>query len=58
MTKLKCWLDYDQEELLDWPVDVTDGAYPVFETPDFTANERTEAYRKVRAFLKENGLVI
>ena len=52
------WLDYDREELLDWPVDDTDGACPVFETPDFTAKERTEAYRKTRAFLKEKGLII
>ncbi len=47
------WLDYDQKEMLDWPVDDTDGAYPVFETQDFTAKERVRAYRKVRAFLKE-----
>ena len=47
-----------QEVLLDWPVDDTDGANPVFETSDFTANKSTEVYRKVRAFLKEKGLVI
>ena len=52
------WLDYDQEELLDWPVDDVAEAYPVFETPNFTAEERTEAYRKTRAFLKEKGLII
>jgi anaerobic magnesium-protoporphyrin IX monomethyl ester cyclase len=52
------WLDYDTEELLDWPVDDVVGAYPVFETPDFTAEERTEAYRKARSFLEEKKLVI
>jgi len=54
---LKCWLDYDQEELRDWPLDDTDGAYRVW-NPDFIANETTEAFWKVRAFLKEKGLVI
>jgi radical SAM superfamily enzyme YgiQ (UPF0313 family) len=53
-----CWLDYDTEELLDWPVDDVAGAYPVFETADFTANERTEAYMKARGFFEENGLII
>ena len=52
------WLDYDREELLDWPVDDVAGAYPVFETADFTAEERIRAYNKVRCFLDENGLVI
>jgi anaerobic magnesium-protoporphyrin IX monomethyl ester cyclase len=52
------WLDYDTEELLDWPVDDVAGAYPVFESRDFTAEERTEAYRKVRLFLEEKELVI
>jgi len=52
------WLDYDREELLDWPVDDIAGAYPVFETADFTAEERIQAYNKVRCFLDENGLVI
>jgi anaerobic magnesium-protoporphyrin IX monomethyl ester cyclase len=52
------WLDYDQEELLDWPIDDTDEAYPVFETPDFAAEERIEAYRKTRNFLKSRGLLL
>ena len=52
------WLEYDQEELLDWPVDNTDGAYPVFETPDFTAKERTKAYHKTRNILRNRGLLI
>lgn len=52
------WLEIDKEELLDWPIDDTDWTYPVFETPNFTAEERTEAYRKVRSYLKENGLII
>jgi len=30
----------------------------VFETPDFTTKERTEAYRKVRGYLEDNGLII
>jgi anaerobic magnesium-protoporphyrin IX monomethyl ester cyclase len=52
------WLNYDQEELLDWPVDDTDEAYPVFETPEFTAEERAEAYRKTRNVLKRRGLLL
>jgi len=52
------WLDCDHEELLDWPVDDTDEAYPVFETPDFTAEERTEAYRKTRNILESRGLLL
>jgi anaerobic magnesium-protoporphyrin IX monomethyl ester cyclase len=52
------WLDYDTEELLDWPIDDVAGAYPVFETADFTAKERTEAYVKARSFFEENGLII
>ena len=52
------WLDYDHEELLDWPIDDTDEAYPAFETSDFSADERIKAYRKARNFLKENGLII
>jgi anaerobic magnesium-protoporphyrin IX monomethyl ester cyclase len=52
------WLDYDHEELLDWPIDDTDEAYPVFETSDFSADERVKAYRKARNFLKEKDLII
>jgi len=52
------WLDYDREELLDWPIDDVAGASPVFETADFTAKERTEAYNKVRSFLEAKGLII
>jgi radical SAM superfamily enzyme YgiQ (UPF0313 family) len=52
------WLDYDHEELLDWPIDDTDEAYPVFETSDFSADERVKAYRKARHTLREKGLVI
>lgn len=52
------WLGYDQEELVDWPVDDTDEAYPVFETSDFSADERVKAYRKTRKFLEEKGLLL
>lgn len=52
------WLDYDREELLDWPVDDTDETYPVFETPDFTAKQRSEAYQKIRNFLKIRGIIL
>jgi anaerobic magnesium-protoporphyrin IX monomethyl ester cyclase len=52
------WLDCDKEELLDWPIDDTDEAYPVFETPDFTAVERTQVYRKIRNFLKSRRLLL
>ena len=45
------WLDYNPEELLDWPIDDVEDAYPVFETPDFTAKQRIEAYRKTRKYL-------
>jgi len=53
-----CWLDYDREELLDWPIDDTDGSYPVFETLDFSADERIEAYRRTRNLLKKKGLLL
>lgn len=52
------WLGYDREELLDWPIDDTDEAYPVFETSDFSANERVRAYRKTRKFLEKRGLLL
>ena len=51
------WLDYDREELLDWPIDDVEEAYPVFETPDFTADERVKAYRKTRNLLRKKGLL-
>jgi anaerobic magnesium-protoporphyrin IX monomethyl ester cyclase len=53
-----CWLDYDREELLDWPIDDVEESYPVFETSDFTAVERFKAYRKTRNLLKKRGLLI
>jgi anaerobic magnesium-protoporphyrin IX monomethyl ester cyclase len=52
------WLDYDREELLDWPIDDAEDAYPVFETLEFTAEERLEAYRKTRLLLKNKGFLI
>jgi anaerobic magnesium-protoporphyrin IX monomethyl ester cyclase len=52
------WLDYDREELLDWPTDDVEGAYPVFETPDFTAEERLKTYRKIRQLLSRKGLLV
>ena len=52
------WLNYDNEEFLDWPIDDVDEAYPVFETKDFSANERMEAYNKIRNFLKEKELIL
>lgn len=52
------WLGYDREELLDWPIDDTDEAYPVFETSDFSADERVRAYRKTRNSLREKGLLL
>lgn len=52
------WLDCDREELLDWPIDDVEEAYPVFETSDFAAEERNEAYRKTRALLNKKGLLL
>ena len=52
------WLGYDYEELLDWPIDDTDESYPVFETADFSADERIRAYRKTRNMLKQKGLLL
>ena len=52
------WLDYDYKELLDWPIDDTDESYAVFETPDFSADERIRAYRKTRNILREKGLLL
>jgi len=45
------WIGYDRQELLDWPIDDVEGAYPVFETPEFTCKQRIEAYRKIRKYL-------
>ncbi len=52
------WLGYDREELLDWPIDDTEESYPVFETSDFSADERVRAYRKTRNSLREKGLLL
>lgn len=52
------WLNYDKEELLDWPLDDVAGAYPVFETKDFSAKERIKAYNKVRRFLEDKELIL
>jgi radical SAM superfamily enzyme YgiQ (UPF0313 family) len=52
------WLSYDREELLDWPIDDVEDAYPVFETLDFTAKQRTEAFRKTRKYLAEKRLLL
>jgi anaerobic magnesium-protoporphyrin IX monomethyl ester cyclase len=52
------WLDHDRRELLDWPVDDVEDAYPVFETPDFTAKQRTDAYRKIMKFLARKKLLM
>ncbi|MCZ2809539.1 MAG: radical SAM protein [Candidatus Bathyarchaeota archaeon] len=51
------WLAYDREELLDWPLDDVEDAYPVFETPEFSVEERTGAYRKIRNLLTKKGLL-
>ncbi len=52
------WLGYDRQELLDWPMDDIPEAYPVFETPDFTAKERIWTYRKIRSLLSDRGLLV
>jgi radical SAM superfamily enzyme YgiQ (UPF0313 family) len=52
------WLDYDREELLDWPIDDVEDAHPVFETPEFTAEERVGAYRKIRNLLSRKELLV
>jgi len=52
------WLNYDREELLDWPIDDAEDAYPVFETPEFTAKQRTETYRRTRKYLAEKKLAL
>lgn len=51
------WLAYDRKELLDWPVDDVEDAYPVFETSEFTAEERLKAYREIRNLLAKKGLL-
>jgi radical SAM superfamily enzyme YgiQ (UPF0313 family) len=50
------WIGYDREELLDWPIDDVEEAYPVFETPEFTGKQRIEAYRKIRKYLAKKLL--
>lgn len=52
------WLGYDRRELLDWPIDDVENAYPVFETPDFTEKQRIEAYRKTRKYLARKKLLM
>jgi radical SAM superfamily enzyme YgiQ (UPF0313 family) len=52
------WLGFDREELLDWPIDDVDDAYPVFETPEFTSEERVRVYHKIRQWLSKKGLLI
>lgn len=51
------WLAYDREELLDWPIDDEEDTYPVFDTPEFSAEERLVAYRKIRNLLRYKGLL-
>jgi anaerobic magnesium-protoporphyrin IX monomethyl ester cyclase len=52
------WLGYDRDELLDWPIDDVADAYPVFETSDFTVEERIQAYRKIRQLFSRKGLLV
>lgn len=52
------WLAHDHQELLDWPIDDIPEAYPVFETPDFTAEERIWTYRKIRSLLSDRELLV
>ncbi len=52
------WLNYDREELLDWPIDDVEETHPVFETEEFTAKERLRIYRKIRKLLTQRGLLI
>jgi anaerobic magnesium-protoporphyrin IX monomethyl ester cyclase len=52
------WLGHDREELSDWPIDDVEDAFPVFDTPDFTAEQRTEAYRKTRKYLTRKKLLL
>jgi len=52
------WLGYDREELLDWPIDDVEDAYPVFETLDFSAKQRTEIFRKTRKYLTNKKLLL
>jgi radical SAM superfamily enzyme YgiQ (UPF0313 family) len=52
------WLGHDRIELLDWPIDDIEDAYAVFETLDFTAKQRTEAFRKTRKYLAEKKLLL
>ena len=52
------WLTHDRKELLDWPIDDVEDAYPVFETPEFTAEQRKEAFRETRKYLAKNRLLL
>jgi len=52
------WMGYDRHELLDWPIDDVADAYPVFETSDFTAEERIQACQKIRQLLSRKGLLV
>ena len=52
------WLGYDREELLDWPIDDVEDAYPVFETLEFTAEERVRAYQNIRSLLSKKRLLV
>ena len=52
------WMGYDRDELLDWPIDDVADAYPVFETSDFTAEERKQAYQKIKQLLSRKGLLV
>jgi anaerobic magnesium-protoporphyrin IX monomethyl ester cyclase len=52
------WMGYDRHELLDWPIDDVADAHPVFETSDFTAEERIQACQKIRQLLSRKGLLV
>jgi radical SAM superfamily enzyme YgiQ (UPF0313 family) len=52
------WLSQDRRELLDWPIDDVEDAYPVFETPEFTAEQRKQAFWETRKYLAKNRLLL
>jgi len=46
------------EDLLEWLIDDTQSARPVFETPNLTARERLKACLELRDFSEEERLLL
>jgi hypothetical protein len=53
------WLiNQEDKKLVNWNLDDSPDAFPIFETKDFTFEERVKAYRNLRIYLRNKNLLI